>query len=245
MKRITMLAAFFMAAIITTMGQADYKMIQLTYLKPLPGTDMEAASKAMAKHNNEYHPTGKFHASVWSNITGSRVGTICWVMEAGTFTDLDNRPNDKAHNDDWRNNVATHFEVVANEFWKYSEKLSYSPEDYEMGDKVVWTVIDIRPGDGYRFSEMMKKIKKVYEEKKYNFDLAIYWNEFDNREGRDVAMEVSFGKWAFLDEDHSMKKDFEEVHGEGSWWKIVEEWRDIVLSSEDEVSALIPELSGK
>jgi hypothetical protein len=42
-----------------------------------------------------------------------------------------------------------------------------------------------------------------------------------------------------------LKKDFEEVHGEGSWWKLIEEYRDVVVSSEDELSILLPEMSGE
>lgn len=39
-------------------------------------------------------------------------------------------------------------------------------------------------------------------------------------------------------------KDFEEIHGEGSWQKFLEELRGTVISSKDEVWVLIPELSG-
>ncbi len=40
-----------------------------------------------------------------------------------------------------------------------------------------------------------------------------------------------------------MKKDYEEVHGEGSWWKIIEEYRDVVVSADDEFSVRMPEMS--
>ncbi len=50
-----MLIAMLFGAILITVGQTDYKMWQLTYLKPLPGTDLEAAAKAMAEHNKKFH----------------------------------------------------------------------------------------------------------------------------------------------------------------------------------------------
>ena len=43
----------------------------------------------------------------------------------------------------------------------------------------------------------------------------------------------------------NLKKNYEEVHGQGSWWKAIEEYRDVVVSAEDEVSELIPEMSGQ
>ncbi len=244
MKRTTMLIAMLMGAILITIGQTDYKMWQLTYLKPLPGTDMEAAAKAMADHNKRFHADGKYEASVWANHTGTYLGTWVWVMGPATFTDLDGRPQGKDHEDDWNNNVAPYFTLVANEFWKLDEKKSYEPENFTHGNKVIWTVFDIKPGDGYRFAAILEKVAEVYKEKKYDHNFSVYWNKFDNKQGRDVVVEVSFNTWSFMDEDNKMKKDYEEVHGEGSWFKLIEEFRDVVVSSEDEVSVLIPELGG-
>lgn len=40
-------------------------------------------------------------------------------------------------------------------------------------------------------------------------------------------------------------KDYEEIHGEGSYRLAIEEYRDIVIGVEDELSEIIPELGGK
>jgi len=221
------------------LGQESYKMYQLAYLKPLPNADLAAAQKAMVAHNQKFHADGPFKASVWSNLTGERVGTWVWVMGPSTFTDLDSRPSDEAHDSDWDAIVKGNFKLVSNEFWRMDEKLSYSPEAYGNKSKVIWTVYDIKPGDGYRFKAMVEKILKVYQEKKYDYDFTVYWNRFDNREGRDVVIENSFDNWAFFDKDRKFKADFEEVHGEGSWWRLIEEYRDIVEGSYDELSVIL------
>ena len=240
-----MTAALFIAASMIAFGQSDYKMLELAYLKPLPGADLEAASKAIAEHNKKYHAEDPFKASVWSNVTGSRVGTWVWVMYPGNFTQYDNRPAGQDHDKDWDKATSPYFELVANEYWKLDDKLSYEPEGFESGEMVVWTIFDVKPGDSYRFKAMLENIAEVYKQKKLDYNFSVYWNQFDNREGRDVAIEVSFDKWSFLDEDHSMKKNFEEVHGEGSWWKLIEEYRDVILSSEDELSVLMKEMSAE
>jgi len=243
MKKTLTLTAILFAVIAITFGQSDYKMLELVYLKPIPGADMDAATKGIAEHNKKFHSEDPYKASVWSNITGSRVGTICWAMYPANFTQYDERKNIAAHDKDWDKAVSPYYEVIANEFWKQDDKLSYWPEGMKAGKRVVWTVFDIKPGESYRFKALLKDIAEVYKQKKYSYGMTVLWNQFENKDGRDVAIEVMFDKWAFLDEDHHMKKDFEEVHGEGSWWKAIEEYRDVVVSAEDELSERIPEMS--
>lgn len=245
MQRITLLITLIFGATLFTLGQADYKMLQLVYLKPIAGADMDAASKAMASHNKKFHSEKPYKASVWSNLTGSMVGTMTWVMYPANFTDHDSRPSTKEHDKDWDAAIGGYFDVVSNEYWKEDDKLTYTPEGDESGDKVVFTVFDIKQGEGYRFKAILEDVSEVYNQKKYDYNFTVYWNQFDNKNGRDVAIEVMFGKFAFLDEDHSLKKDFEEVHGEGSWWKLIEEFQDVVISSDDELSVLIPEMSAE
>ena len=236
MKKLTLIFTLVLGVSLMALAQSNYKMFQLVYLKPLAGTNMQTAKDAMMAHNNEYHKEGPFRASVWSNLTGEMVGTWAWAMGPATFSDFDNRPQDEAHDSDWQKVVQGNFKLVANEYWRMDEKLSYEPEDYDFGDKVIWTVYDLKAGDSYRFKEMVTKIIEVYKEKKYDYDLTVFWNQFDNTEGRDAVIQVSFKTWSFLDIDRKFKKDFEEVHGEGSWWKLIEEYRDIVDSSYDELS---------
>jgi len=242
MRKKMMIVVLFSVATIFAFGQDDYKMLELVYLKPYPGADLDAASKLMAEHNKKFHSEDPYKASVWSNLTGSNVGTWTWVMYPANFSAYDNRPTGKSHDGDWDKVVGPYFEVVANEYWKVDSKLTYEPEGTESEDKVVFTVFDIKPGDSYRFKAMLENISEVYRQKKYNYNFTVYWNQFDNKQGRDVAIEVMFDKWSFLDEDHNLKKDYEEVHGEGSWWKLIEEYRDVVISADDELSVRMPEL---
>ena len=40
-------------------------------------------------------------------------------------------------------------------------------------------------------------------------------------------------------------KDFEALHGEGSWTKVMDEYKDIVNEAVDEIWEIIPDMSGK
>lgn len=245
MRKTMMIVVLLICTTLISFGQSDYKMLELAYLKPLPGADLEAAAKAMADHNKKYHAEHPYKASVWSNMTGSNVGTWTWVMYPANFSHYDDRPSGKEHDQDWDKAIGPYFTLVANEYWREDDKLSYTPEGYEKSGKVVFTIFDIEAGESYRFKAILEDVKKVYEDKKYDYNFSVYWNQFENKDGRDVAIEVMFDKWAFLDEDHSLKTDFDEVHGEGSWWKLIEEYNDIVVSSEDELSILMPELGAE
>jgi len=55
MRKISTLAVILFAATMIAFGQNDYKMLELVYLKPYPGADLEAASKAIAEHNKKFH----------------------------------------------------------------------------------------------------------------------------------------------------------------------------------------------
>lgn len=245
MRKMITMTALFIAVSLIAFGQSDYKMLELVYLEPLPGADLEAASKAMAEHNKKFHAEEPYKASVWSNLTGSRVGTWVWAMSPANFTAYDSRPAGKEHDADWDKTIAPYFKMVDNEYWRLDDKLTYEPENFKKGGMVIWTIFDIKPGDSYRFKAILEKISEVYKAKKYDYNFDVYWNQFENKNGRDVGIEVMFEKWSFMDEDHAMKKDFEEVHGEGSWWKIIEEYRDVVVSAEDELSVLMPEMSAE
>jgi hypothetical protein len=89
----------------------------------------------------------------------------------------------------------------------------------------------------------VEKVAEVYRQKKYDRNFTVYYNQFENKCGRDFAIEVMFDNWSFLDEDNSLIKDYDEVYGEGSWMQLIEEYRDIVISAEDELSVLMPEMS--
>lgn len=243
MKRTVFLLAGFLCAAVIAFGQNDEKIYEIMYLKPTAGKWSEL-TKGMGDHNKKYHASGPFKVTVWSNYTGSHVNDIAWVMGPFTYTDLDSRPESKDHDNDWEENIAPYIEVTTQEYWSFDKDLSYKPENYNYGDKLVWTIFDLKPFEGYRFKEMCTKIIEVYKAKNYTYNFEVYWNDFDNKEGRDVAIEVDFEKWAFLDRDKTFKKDYEEVHGEGSFQHLLDEYRDIVISSEDELSELIPEMSG-
>jgi hypothetical protein len=176
--------------------------------------------------------------------TGPYTGQISWVMGPCTFTELDSRPDSKEHTDDWTYNVMPYVESVSDgEYWKLDDKVSYMPAGSFTG-KEIWSVYDVKPGQGYRFTALLEKAVAVYTKKSYPGYFRVYRSQFESDKGRDVAVGFGFKNYAFFDEEDNFWKDYEEVNGEGSKMKFFAEYNDVVISAYDEVSEYIPELSG-
>lgn len=162
-----------------------------------------------------------------------------------TFTDFDGHEADKEHDADWNDNVlALCSELSDFEWWKINEEFTYTPEGSET-DKEVYRVYDIKKGQLYRFEEVLKKVVAVYKAKNYPASFEVYYSEFSSNTNRDLAFSSGFKTWASLDEKSNFKADFEELHGAGSWYNFIEEYRSSYNNYEDELSLRSAHLCGE
>jgi hypothetical protein len=220
-----------------------YRMFDVVFLKP-KYDKMAELGEAMAKHNREFHSEAPHQAHIWALQTGEYSGWWAWVMGPTTYTDLDSRPESNEHMEDWIGEVMPYIQDISNSnFWKYDDAVSYQTEDSFTG-KEIWTTYEIKPFEGYRFTELLKKVKAVYEEKKLDYSFEVYRAQFESKNSGSIMVAFPFKKWAFFDDDRNFKKDFESVHGEGSWTYFMDEYKDIVLSADDAIAEYIPQLSG-
>lgn len=243
MEKQFLLSLTFLSFVIIGFSQADYKMWETIYIVP-KADKVEELKKGMAEHNQKYHNEDPFTAHVWSIHTGRHEGTWLWAMGPTTFTDLDNRPAEDGHDKDWDENITPYVEKVYGvKYWKLDEELSYIKEDSPFG-KAIFSIYDIKPFEGYRFKEMVRKVIEVYEEMDYPYSMTYYSSQFDSDDGEDVVLEWTFDKWSFFDRDPVFVKKYEEVHGMGSWHYFMEEFKDVVKGSFDEVAEYMEEISG-
>ena len=239
---LSIIAVFVFTAF--TFSQDGYTMFENTYLS-VKTDKFSEFGEAMTKHNEKFHSDGPFHANVWLVSTGQYAGSVVWSMGPCTFTHLDSRPSDKDHNEDWMKNVMTNVSKV-NEtvYCRQSDKMSYTPDD-SLFSKMLITVYDLKDWEEYRFKEVMKKVAKVYEEKNLKQSFSVYFPAFDMAHERDAAIVMGFKEYAIFDKDWVFKDQFEEVHGEGSWQKAIDEYRAVVENSIEEIWELMPDMSGK
>ena len=246
MRRLSVIVLAFLAFSAFSFAQEEkesYTMFENTRM--VVKTDkFKEFSEAMADHNKKYHSDGANHANLWMVSVGANAGQFVWSMGPCTYSDLDNRPSGKDHMEDWMYNVMPNVKYIKEtNYWKLDEKSSYMPEGVN-NTKLSIRIFDIEDYQSYRFKELMAKVIKVYTDKNYEWTLGTYWSEFDIHEDEDVAIVWGFDKWAWFDRDPQFKADFEEIHGENSWWKFLEELRGTIKSAKDEVWEIIPELSG-
>ena len=242
MKTVILLFCLVTGLVTTSLSQTDYEGWRTLYIES--GKNREALEKGMAAHNKKYHASGPYEAYVWEIIIGKHEGQYLLAMGPCTFTDLDTKPFGKEHDEDWQKNVMNYVEKESSyKFWKVNDKVSYQPENGLSG-KVIWTSYDIKPFEGYRFKAMLEKVAEVYRTKKYNHSFMVYETQFDIGDGEDIVLEWQFDKWAWLDREEKFMKDYEEVHGEGTWRYFMEEYKDVVEDSYDEVAIFRKDLGG-
>lgn len=213
----------------------DYNMVELVYL--MPNNDaVQAFEEAVLAHNEEFHADGPYGSGLYQIITGKHSGWYVWTMGPCTFTHLDDRPDSEAHNDDWRENVVTHIHKWGrSEYWRRNDEVSNVDEESEKMIELWW--LDIAEGEWYRFNDFMKKVAPVSKER--GDDMALYWNAFDQNDGREAVLVFGFDKWAELDEDNPMKPSYEAIHGEDSWQDGMKEWEDFMDGVVQEVWRLV------
>lgn len=233
-----LLLAFFMPLFLSAQEEAEkkYHLVELTYIKVKVG--MEAKFEAAVKaHNDKFHADAPYKAYLYSISTGNDAGWYVWEMRGMTFSEMDSRPDTKAHGEDWNKNIAPHIQKYGrNEIWRSNYKLSHQGEN--SGNKIILWLLDIERGEYYRFKAFMEKVIEIHKEQ--NESIYSFNNSFPQNDGRDFAIVWPFDKWgSFDEEDWSMKDKFDEKYGEGAWQDALEEWEDVVSSTSQEVWTLI------
>lgn len=221
-KQIAALSVLLLSAFIL-IAQDKYTMFETVYLTPKDGKGKEMV-KAIHAHNKQFHAEGAHQAYLQAVITGEHMGDFVWVMGPCTFTDLDSRPEGDAHDNDWNDVVGAYIEDASMlEYWYYLDSLSFSPSDTSLDLPMLHIrIFNVKPGKWDDFKGVLKQVRQVYVKKDMDEPWSVYYNVFDSGDGRDVAALYRFKSWASFDEDSNWSKDFDSVHGEGSWDKAME-----------------------
>ncbi len=217
-----------------------YVMYTTIAIKVVKGKEKEF-EKAVLAHNKQFHPEGTYQAFLRAILTGPKAGSYTWITGPNTFSDFDSAPGEGAHNDDWTNNVdqyVKHYGTV--EHWKRNKELSFTAEGTE-GQTMsqVW-FIDVKNGKNEQFKKALATAIKVT--KKQGTDTVHTYNsQFSGGDGRDVAMVFGMEGWSSFDDDDTFYKDYEAMHGEGSFQKFLQEWTGATNGMVQVVTQLVTE----
>lgn len=131
------------------------------------------------------------------------------------------------------------------EYWRMDGEISHNPDNANPPPLLRVRIFDIYEGQEQRFEEQQRKIKEVLVAKNRSTSRSLFRTVLASGTGRDYAVATSFENWAGLDSAGTFVKDYEDVHGTGSFARFVHDRAEIVKHDQDEFHELIPELSGE
>ncbi|MCH4822743.1 hypothetical protein ML462_06110 [Gramella lutea] len=222
------LAGFLCFTSVNAQEDSEPKSLYETmYMIPKPGMNKQF-EEGVAAHNQKFHASGNDNQSMLRRVEyGNKAGWYVWVMN-GTYASLDNRPNDDAHSSDWEDKVGEYVEEYGTvDLWSLNKELSSGMDKFRNQKRYeVWAVY-LKPWEGYRFDESMKKIQKAFE-KMGNRSMLVFDSEVSRKGGADVGLVWGYDKFADMENDSKLVDTYEEINGKGSWRLFLEEWRDVV-----------------
>ena len=214
-------------------SQSEALLFEVVNLKVISGKE-KAFEAAVKKHNQEYHKAGSIHnARLYYNINGPDGGTYSWIMGPTNFTAMDTRPRDEGHDDDWAS-LSQYVESTSSPtYWEEDKDLSVEGTQDNNGKSLLW-IYDLKNGTSEQFVKLAGQVKEVYMKKRPTESIYFYWPSFsDSASGRDVGVIFPFRKWAWLDREATFRKEFEEVHGAGTFDKFLDEFDEITIGRTD------------
>ena len=195
MKKSIYLTIVAFAVTCITVVQSQNVVYETIYLSPKTENILELSEK-MTAHNEKYHGTAPYNASVWRVLTGERSGNMLWIMGPFTFSDLDNRPATGGHDEDWAGKVLPLTHGMHNGYyWKLRPAHMYTPSETYQGKIMRVRTLDIKPGKMDEYNHLMDNIMKVYNEKKLDHSMAIF-NNVAGDQNRDVAIVWQYENYA-------------------------------------------------
>lgn len=243
MKNLFITLVLLSWGVMTSWAQTDYKQWETHRFTVKMGHEADF-EKGLAAHNKKYHTADPFKTGIFDIHTGPNSGQVELSMGPMTFTQMEGRPDSPEHNADWAM-VMSHVESAGESmYWRADKEIEYAPAGSENFTALRWRYFTIRPGQSDRFEGLLKQVLAVYKAKNYGAGYRVYWR-WGASQGPHACAEMSMSSWAFYDQPNTYEKDFEEVNGEGSYDRFVEEL-DLCLDrtkTYDELVKYRPDLS--
>ncbi len=184
-------------------------------IKVNPGQE-DAFEAAVKAHNAKFHDEGPHQAQLQYIINGPYGAHYQWIMGPTTWSALDNRPADEAHDADWAKVTAMTESAEPPTYWNTDTNRSQLLLDPANNKSMVW-MYDLESGKAAQWGELLEKVKEVYAAKRADEDFFVGWNAHSNAKGEDAVIIFTMDKWGDRDNNRYFAGEFEEVHGPGTW----------------------------
>jgi len=207
-------------------------------------------TKNMRAHIKKYHAEAPLKTKIYNITYGPSANELIWVMGPVSYSELDARPDNKKHDDDWADNINPYITSYnQSEIWRNMEGLvinnlnekSSDPERYSA--RYLTVNADQDP-------EVVKYLLTQVKETLVKIGKVKYWAVMENQfiqgnvNGRHLIGLSSMQSWAELDDDWEFGKHFEELYGKGSFKAFRVNYARVIKNQWHEIISVNKEMSG-
>ncbi|MGB5320516.1 hypothetical protein [Eudoraea sp.] len=223
---------------------AEYMVMENAMITPHPQKVSEFEA-GVAAHNKKYHAEGAFGSRIYWISSGKNAGKYMWVMGPLPWSAMDDRPAQAGHDEDWNKNVIA-YTLAEGEvtYWKFHPQFSNFPKDFDLKYLSVF-MVDFKRFKYPEMIDILEKVTKVNKMKNPDEAYGVYTNEMsDSNDSKDMAFVNFFDSYGWMGQDDTFSKEFDEVHGEGSFAKFLKDVESATNGESSELWIYREDLSG-
>jgi len=204
----------------------------------------------MRNHIKKFHVKGELKTKIYNVTYGANSNDLIWVMGPVSYSELDSRPDNKKHDDDWADNINPYITSYnQSEIWRNMDGLVINnlEEKADAPEKYITRYLTLNSDQeedviNYLLKQVKDTLNKIGKVKYW----AVMENQFiqGNLNGRHLMAISSMNSWAELDEDPDFAKHFEDLHGKGSFKAFVNNFKNVFKNQWQEVIVVNKEMSG-
>lgn len=220
----------------------DYTMYKTLTIEP-DNKNIDKFGGNLRYHNETYHNTGPYSATVWSIASGPDVGKYVWAVGPLKYSDINIQLGEK-HDEHWNKKVMPYIKNLGSlEYWKKNDKLSNNIEPTT--SKVFITTYKLNKGQSYKVIEYFSLMQKVMNEINEGNPWLVFSNEFwQGNLGRHFFSISGFEDWSWLERQEDLfKKKIIELNGENAWGEFLQLKSEIFEDTYDQIWIRVPGLS--
>jgi len=248
-KTLTLFIALFFTYSVLAEEQKSYTQYD-TFRFNVDNKHAKKLTINMRNHIKKYHVEEPLKTKIYNITYGANTNDLIWVMGPVSYAELDSRPDDKNHDDDWADNINPYITSYnQSEIWRNMDGLVINTMDKKADapEKYITRYLTVNSDQedeviSYLLTQVRDTLAKIGKVKYW----AVMENQFiqGNLNGRHYMALSSMNSWAELDEDIEFAKNFEILHGKGSLKTFVALFNKVFKNQWQEIIAVNKEMSG-
>ncbi len=207
-------------------------------------------TKNMRAHLKKYHQKSPLITKIYNVTYGPDANDLIWVMGPVSYSELDARPDDKGHDQDWAENINPYItSYKQSEIWRVMDGLVINnlDENSEMPTKYIARYLT---GDTTTDADFKKELLNQVKATLEKTGKIGYWSVMSNQflqgklNGRHFMALSSLSSWADLDDDMEFPKHYESLYGKGSFKEFRAKYQKAFPNHWHEIISINKEMSG-